>query len=74
MSQYKFTINGKEFDVTVNSVEGKNAAVTVNGVDYNVVLESGLDGSHSSSAVSHPLDPTADAVPLPLGRGGKEEK
>ena len=38
MSQYKFKINGKEFDVTVNSVEGKNAAVNVNGVDYNVEL------------------------------------
>ena len=33
MSQYKFKINGKDFDVTVNSVEGKNASVTVNGVE-----------------------------------------
>ena len=66
MSQYKFTINGKEFDVTVNSVEGKNAAVTVNGVDYNVVLESGLDGSHSSSAVSPRETPPSVAGPLPL--------
>ena len=66
MSQYKFTINGKEFDVTVNSVEGKNAAVTVNGVDYNVVLESGLDGSHSSSAVSLRETPPSVAGPLPL--------
>ena len=66
MSQYKFTINGKEFDVTVNSVEGKNAAVTVNGVDYNVVLESGLDGSHSSSAVSLRETPPSVAGSLPL--------
>ena len=66
MIQYKFTINGKEFDVTVNSVEGKNASVTVNGVDYNVVLESGLDGSHSSSAVSLRETPPSVAGPLPL--------
>ena len=66
MSQYKFKINGKDFDVTVNSVEGKNASVTVNGVDYNVVLESGLDGSHSSSAVSLRETPPSVAGPLPL--------
>ena len=50
MSQYKFKINGKDFDVTVNSVEGKNASVTVNGVDYNVELESGLDGAVRSNS------------------------
>jgi len=66
MSQYKFKINGKEFDVTVNSVEGKNASVTVNGVDYNVELESGLDGSLSSSAVSLRETPPSVAGPLPL--------
>ena len=66
MSQYKFKINGKDFDVTVNSVEGKNASVTVNGVDYNVELESGLDGSLSSSAVSLRETPPSVAGPLPL--------
>ena len=50
MSQYKFKINGKDFDVTVNSVEGKNASVTVNGVDYNVELESGLNGAVRSNS------------------------
>ena len=51
MSQYKFTINGKEFDVTVNSVEGKNAAVTVNGVDYNVVLSEPVASSANGGGV-----------------------
>ena len=51
MSQYKFKINGKDFDVTVNSVEGKNASVTVNGVDYNVELESGLAPAPASASV-----------------------
>jgi biotin carboxyl carrier protein len=58
MSQYKFKINGRDFEVAVNSVEGKNASVTVNGVEYNVEVEVGPDGSHSPSAVSHSLDPT----------------
>ena len=45
MSQYKFKINGKDFDVTVNGIENNIAAVTVNGVDYNVELEEGATGS-----------------------------
>ena len=51
MSQYKFKINGKDFDVTVNSVEGKNASVTVNGVDYNVEIDSSLAPSSASASV-----------------------
>ena len=51
MSQYKFKINGKDFDVTVNSVEGKNASVTVNGVDYNVEIDSGLAPAPASASV-----------------------
>ena len=39
MSQYKFKINGKEFEVAVNSIENNIASVNVNGVDYSVELE-----------------------------------
>ena len=41
MSQYKFSINGKAYEVTVKSIEGGNASVNVNGVDYNVAIEQG---------------------------------
>ena len=40
MKTYKFTINGKEYTVDVNGIEGKNARVSVNGVAYDVELES----------------------------------
>ena len=66
MSQYKFKINGKEFTVTVNGIEGSNAAVTVNGVDYNVELEEGATGSIPSSTVSLRETPPSGAGPLPL--------
>ena len=66
MSQYKFKINGKDFEVTVNGIENNIAAVTVNGVEYKVELESGQDGSHSSSAVSLCETPPSGAGPLPL--------
>jgi len=39
MTQYKFKINGKEYEVAVNGIEGQNASVTVNGIDYSVELE-----------------------------------
>ena len=39
MKEYKFKINGNEYNVAINSIEGKNADVTVNGVSYNVELE-----------------------------------
>ena len=33
MKTYKFKINGKEYEVAINNVEGKNASVTVNGAE-----------------------------------------
>ena len=52
MSQYKFKINGKQYDVTVNSIEGSNAAVTVNGTDYNVELAEPVAGAVSGGVVA----------------------
>jgi biotin carboxyl carrier protein len=37
---YKFKINGHEYEVAVNSVEGGVAKVTVNGTDYQVEVQS----------------------------------
>lgn len=42
MKSYKFKINGKEYAVDINGIEGKNADVTVNGVAYNVELEDSI--------------------------------
>lgn len=39
MKSYKFKINGNEYNVDINSVEGNMAAVTVNGTVYQVELE-----------------------------------
>jgi biotin carboxyl carrier protein len=37
---YKFKINGHEYEVAVNSVEGGVAKVSVNGTDYQVEVQS----------------------------------
>lgn len=39
MKQYKFNINGNGYNVTINSVAGTHADVTVNGISYKVELE-----------------------------------
>ena len=39
MKQYKFKINGNQYNVDINSVEGNIASVTVNGTSYQVELE-----------------------------------
>ena len=39
MKSYKFKINGNEYNVEINSVEGSIADVTVNGTSYTVEME-----------------------------------
>ena len=39
MKQYRFKINGNQYDVDINSVEGNIASVSVNGTSYQVELE-----------------------------------
>ena len=39
MKTYKFKINGNEYNVDINSVEGSIAEVTVNGASYTVEME-----------------------------------
>ena len=38
MTQYKYRINGKDYEVTINSVSDGNAQVTVNGKAYQVEM------------------------------------
>ena len=68
MSEYKFKINGKEYSVTVNSIEGTNANVTVNGVGYDVEIESGAPAQAPAAPVAAPATvkeqkPAAQAAP-----------
>lgn len=40
MKEYKFKINGHEYEVAVSSVENGTAKVSVNGTDYEVEVQS----------------------------------
>ena len=62
MSTYKFKINGKDYEVAVNGIEGKNAAVTVNGVNYNVEMENAAPAAAPAPAQAAPAAAPAPAA------------
>ena len=77
MKAYKFKINGKEYNVAVNGIEGKNADVTVNGVNYQVELENEVSpavaAAPAAAAPAAQAAPAAAAAPKPAGAGKKIE-
>lgn len=42
MKEYKFKINGNDYNVAINSTNGNHADVTVNGVSYQVEMENAM--------------------------------
>ncbi len=60
MKEYKFKINGNEYNVAINGIEGKNADVTVNGVSYKVELENAPAPAPAPAAA--PAAPKAQAA------------
>lgn len=64
MKTYKFKINGNEYNVAINSVEGKNASVTVNGTAYQVELEE-APAAAAAAPVQVPAAAPVQAAPSP---------
>ncbi|MDO4827108.1 MAG: biotin/lipoyl-containing protein [Bacteroidia bacterium] len=79
MANYKFKINGGEYDVTINGIEGNVADVQVNGTQYKVEIEdapSGAAPAASAPAVSAPVQTSSPApapVSAPAAASGKGE-
>ena len=65
MKEYSFKINGKQYDVTVESVEGKNAQVVVNGAAYSVEIEKGVAEASAAAPVAAPAPQAAPAQTAP---------
>ena len=65
MKEYSFKINGKQYDVTVESVEGKNAQVVVNGAAYSVEIEKGAAEATAAAPVAAPAQQAAPAQTSP---------
>ena len=75
MKTYRFKINGNEYNVAINSVEGTNASVTVNGTDYQVELENApaapVQAAPAAAPAAAPVQaaPAASAAPKPAASG-----
>lgn len=70
MKQYKYTINGAQFDVTIDSIVGSKAKVEVNGIPFEVemqgssLVEEALP-TVSTEAAAAPAAPAAASVAEP---------
>lgn len=76
MAEYKFKIGGKDYAVTIDSVEGGKASVTVNGAAYEVEIEKGAPAAAPSvpaAAGTTAPAPVQDApkAAAPKGEGTK---
>ncbi|MDD3108229.1 MAG: biotin/lipoyl-binding protein [Alistipes sp.] len=69
MKEYKLKINGNDYNVTVNSLSGNAADVTVNGKNYAVTLDNGTPAATPSASASAPVAPVA-AAPKPAAAVG----
>ena len=65
MKTYKFKINGKDYSVDINGIEGSNASVTVNGVAYNVELENEVPAAAVQASPAAPVNNAPAAAPAP---------
>lgn len=78
MTSYKFKINGKPYEVSVNGISGGVADVTVNGASYSVEIETpgqvgGEVKAAAPAAVSMSAKPdSAKAAPAAATAGGKK--
>lgn len=72
MKEYKFKINGNEYNVAINSVEGKIADITVNGASYKVELDKEVAAAPAPVAAAPAAAAPAAAAPAaaaPAGAG-----
>ena len=72
MKNYRFKINGNEYNVDINSVEGNMASVSVNGTAYQVELENApaapVQAVPAAPVAAAPA-PAAPAAPKPAASG-----
>ena len=63
MKEYKFKINGNQYEVAINAIEGNIADVTVNGTPYKVEMENAPAAAPVAAPVAAPA--SAAAAPAP---------
>lgn len=65
MKQYKYTINGAQFDVTIDSIVGSKAKVEVNGIPFEVEMQGSSLVEEALPTVSTEAPAAASAAAAP---------
>ena len=65
MKQYKYTINGAQFDVTIDSIVGSKAKVEVNGIPFEVEMQGSSLVEEASPTVSTEATPATTTPAAP---------
>lgn len=63
MKEFKFTINGSQYSVNINNVEGNIADLEVNGTPYKVEIDKELKQDKTPKLVRPAAVPSTDAHP-----------
>ena len=71
MKEYKFKINGKGYDVAIDTMEGNVASVTVNGVAFQVELENTPAAESDAATPVMTQNPVRPAAPAPAAAAEK---
>ena len=72
MKQYKLKINGKDYEVVINSVVGEIAEVTVNGTDYKVEIQK-EEQKIEIPEVQRPAQSSTPSFIAPVGHKRKQQ-
>ena len=66
MKQYQYKINGAQFDVTIDSIQGNTAKVEVNGIPFEVEMQGTtlVEGELPTQTTTE-----ASAAPAPAAKG-----
>lgn len=59
MKQYKYKVNGAQYDVTINEIQGQLAKVVVNGIPFDVEMQNSQLSEDNLPDVTTTAAPTA---------------
>lgn len=65
MKKYKFKINGNDYDVQIENIEGSKAIVQVNGTDYDVEVDKTIKPAKTPKLVRSPYPSSSDTSASP---------
>lgn len=64
MKQYKYKVNGAQYDVTINEIQGQLAKVVVNGIPFDVEMQNSQLSEDNLPDVTTATPAAAPAAPV----------